>query len=172
MAYLGMLRSVLSAAPLARATFAVDAIMPARRRPCARAILGLAITLAAPGPLAAAELLVFERPGCPYCAAFDREVAPIYPLTTEGKAIPARRVDITRPIPADFHYVKVERLTPVFVLVDNGREIGRFRGYGGDDHFWGLLGVLVARLDDKATPAAGKDSRTNAGVRSGARVEH
>jgi hypothetical protein len=41
----------------------------------------------------------------------------------------------------------VERMTPVFVLVDGGREIGRIRGYPGEDHFWGLLGELMARLD-------------------------
>jgi hypothetical protein len=92
-------------------------------------------------------------------------------LTTEGKAIPARRVDITKPIPADLDFVKLERLTPVFVLVDNRREIGRFRGYAGDDHFWGLLGVLVARLNGQATPAVGQSGGMSVGARSGAHVE-
>ena len=32
-------------------------------------------------------------------------------------------------------------------MVDNGREIGRIRGYPGDDNFWGLLGVLIKRLE-------------------------
>ena len=96
-----------------------------------------------------AELLVFERPGCPYCAAFDREVAAVYPRTDEGKLIPARHIDITKPIPADIAFVKVERLTPVFVLVDGGREIGRFRGYSGDDYFWGLFGKLVESLKEQ-----------------------
>ena len=41
----------------------------------------------------------------------------------------------------------MERLTPLFVLVDRGREIGRIRGYPGEDHFWGLLGVLMKKLD-------------------------
>jgi hypothetical protein len=147
-------------------------MMSAWERSVVRAILGLAVIVAAPGLPAAAELVIFERPGCPYCAAFDREVAPIYPLTTEGKAIPARRVDITAPIPADLAYLEVGRLTPVFVLVDNGREIGRFRGYGGDDHFWGSLGVLVARLNDKAAPAADQTGSVNAGAGSGARAAH
>jgi hypothetical protein len=122
-------------------------------------------------PVAAAELLIFERPGCPYCAAFDREVAPIYPLTTEGKAIPARRVDITKPIPADLDYITVERVTPVFVLVDNRREIGRFRGYAGDDHFWGLLGVLVARLNGQATPTVGRSGGVSGGDKADVPVE-
>jgi hypothetical protein len=37
------------------------------------------------------------------------------------------------------------------VLVDRGREIGRIRGYPGEDHFWGLLGVLMKKLDASAT---------------------
>lgn len=126
---------------------------------------------AAPPALPAAELLIFERPGCPYCAAFDREVAPIYPMTSEGKAIPARRIDITKPIPTDLDFVKVERLTPVFVLVDNRREIGRFRGYSGDDLFWGLLGVLVARLKEQTAPEGGHADAANVGGKAGARSE-
>jgi hypothetical protein len=94
----------------------------------------------------AAELIMFERTGCPYCAAFDREVAPIYPLTEEGKTIPIRRLDVTKPVPPDLNFIRVERLAPVFVLVDSGREIGRIRGYAGENHFWGLFGVLVERL--------------------------
>jgi hypothetical protein len=102
----------------------------------------------------AAELVMFEKAGCPWCAAFDREIAPIYPKTDEGKRAPLRRVDLAGPLPADLAFVEVERLTPVFVLVDKGREIGRIRGYPGEDNFWGLLGVLVGKLD---TPAASQN---------------
>lgn len=114
--------------------------------------------------LQAAELLIFERPGCSYCAAFDREVASVYPLTAEGKAVPSRRVDITKPIPADLAFVKVERLTPVFVLVDNGHEIGRFRGYSGDEHFWGMFGVLIEQLKTLTPPAVGPTDGMKAGL--------
>ncbi len=95
----------------------------------------------------AAELVMFEQKGCPWCAVFDREIAPIYPKTAEGARAPLRRVDITRPLPRDIAFVTVERMTPVFVLVDGGREIGRIRGYPGEDHFWGLLSELLKRLD-------------------------
>ena len=95
----------------------------------------------------AAELVMFERAGCPYCAQFDREIAPIYDKTDEGKAAPLRRVDINAPVPPDLGPVTVERITPVFVLVDHGREVGRIRGYPGEDHFWGLLAGLVEDLE-------------------------
>jgi hypothetical protein len=99
-------------------------------------------------PGGAAELVMFEKAGCPWCAAFDREVAPAYEKTPEGARAPLRRVNIAGPLPADLAFLQVERLTPVFVLVDGAREIGRIRGYPGEDHFWGLLGGLIARLDD------------------------
>jgi len=60
---------------------------------------------------------------------------------------PLRRVDVMQTIPPDLAFIEVERLTPLFVLVDKGREIGRIRGYPGDDNFWGLLGVLLKKLD-------------------------
>lgn len=94
----------------------------------------------------AAELVMFEQPGCEWCAVFDREVAPIYGKTDEGKRAPLRRVTMGKPLPADLAFIQVERLTPLFVLVDNGREIGRIRGYPGEDNFWGLLGALIGKL--------------------------
>jgi hypothetical protein len=94
----------------------------------------------------AAELIMFEQAGCPYCAAFDREVAATYPRTPIGREAPLRRVDIYKPIPPDLSFLKVERATPVFVLIDHGREIGRIRGYPGEANFWGLIENLVGEI--------------------------
>ena len=99
------------------------------------------------GNVHAAELIMFEQAGCAWCETFDREIAPIYPKTAEGKRAPLRRVNIDQPVPSDLGFVEVERLAPVFVLVHNGQEIGRIRGYPGEDHFWGLLGALMKKLD-------------------------
>ena len=110
--------------------------------------LFLALTLSS---ARAAELVMFERAGCAWCEVFDREIAPIYGKTAEGRRAPLRRVNIARKLPQDLVFLDVERLTPVFVLVDRGREIGRIRGYPGDDHFWGLLGVLMKRLNASGT---------------------
>jgi hypothetical protein len=112
-----------------------------------RALLLLAALLTMSAARAsAAELVMFERAGCPYCALFSREVAPIYARTDEGKAAPLRRVDIHGPIPSDLDFVAIERITPVFVLIDHGREVGRIRGYPGEDNFWGLLTGLIEEL--------------------------
>lgn len=98
-------------------------------------------------PAAAAELVMFEAAGCPYCARWNREVAPIYPKTVEGKRAPLRRVNIAAPRPADLAAIGGVVYTPTFVLMDGGREIGRIVGYGGDEIFWSLLTDLVAKLD-------------------------
>jgi len=98
-------------------------------------------------PAAAAELVMFEAAGCPYCARWNREVAPVYPKTVEGKRAPLRRVDIAAPRPADLAAIGGVVYTPTFVLMDGGREIGRIVGYGGDEIFWSLLTDLVAKLD-------------------------
>ena len=94
---------------------------------------------------------MFEQAGCAWCEAFDREIAPVYGKTEEGRRAPLRRVDIAQNMPPDLAFLDVERLTPLFVLVDQGREIGRIRGYPGEDHFWGLLGVLMKKLDAPGT---------------------
>jgi len=99
----------------------------------------------------AAELIMFEQAGCTWCETFDREIAPIYPKTSEGQRAPLRRISIDQPLPSELAFIEIERLTPLFVLVDNGREIGRIRGYPGEDHFWGLLGVLVKKMDGAGT---------------------
>lgn len=94
---------------------------------------------------------MFEQAGCVWCETFDREIGPVYPKTAEGQRAPLRRVNIDHPLPADLDFIAVERLAPLFVLVDKGREVGRIRGYPGEDHFWGLLGTLMRKLDVDGT---------------------
>jgi len=106
-------------------------------------------------PAQAAELIVFEQKGCVWCQRFDREIAPAYARTAEGKRAPLRRVDIAKPVPDDLSFIVRERFTPVFVLVENGAEFGRIRGYPGETFFWGLLANLLERLDhgEPSSPA-------------------
>lgn len=110
-------------------------------------LIAAVLSAAASAPARAAELVMFEQAGCPWCAAFDQEIAPAYPKTAEGQRAPLRRIDIAASLPPDLRFIEVERLTPLFVLVEDGKEIGRIRGYPGEDHFWGLLGVLIEKLN-------------------------
>ena len=103
----------------------------------------VALTLAS---ARAAELVMFEQAGCPWCTAFDRDIGTIYGKTEDGLRAPLRRVDINQALPADLKFIQVERLTPLFVLVDKGGEIGRIRGYGGREMFWTQLYMLMQKL--------------------------
>ena len=63
----------------------------------------------------------------------------------------AKDVTLQRPV----------RYSPTFVLVDQGREVGRMEGYTGEDFFWGLLERLL-----QAPPAQGGDRLSRAPMRA------
>jgi len=104
-------------------------------------------------PAIAAELIMLEQPGCSWCERWNEEIGIAYPLTWEGRVAPLRRVDITQPWPQDLGYVAEDFYTPTFVLVENGRETSRLRGYPGDNFFWPLLDEMLAKLGHKAPKA-------------------
>ncbi|MBR0764431.1 thioredoxin [Bradyrhizobium japonicum] len=108
-------------------------------------LLALAVELALPTTAShAAELVMFERPGCAWCARFNAEIGPIYGKTGESRAAPLRRVDLSGPLPADLAGINPGPFTPTFVVVQEGREIGRIRGYPGDAFFFGLLDRILS----------------------------
>ena len=121
-------------------------------RPALAITTALAFWLSAALPARAAELVMFEQQACEWCEAWHAEIGPIYPKTAEGKRARLRRVDIFDPLPDDLRHIPPGRFTPTFVLVDNDREIGRIRGYPGEDFFWGLLAEMFGRLDMSGDP--------------------
>ena len=113
----------------------------------ASAIAGVMFVILACSVARAAELVMFERAGCEWCEAFDKQIAPVYAKSEEGLRAPLRRVDATQALPPDLAFIGVERLTPLFVLVDKGREVGRIRGYPGPESFWTQLAMLFEKLN-------------------------
>jgi len=107
-----------------------------------------------PGKLAALELVMYEQEYCEWCEKWDEEVGVVYPKTTEGKAAPLRKVDIFEEIPEDLKKFRKPRFTPTFVLLDDGKEVGRIRGYPGEDFFWGMLGELINKARKNAKTKA------------------
>lgn len=93
-----------------------------------------------------AELIMLREDGCGYCEQWEEEVGVVYGKTAEGRRLPLRRVDIHDKLPADLEFLVKGGYTPTFIVVDKGREIGRIRGYPGEDFFWGLLAQLIKRL--------------------------
>lgn len=113
------------------------------------------------GPSAVAlELLMFERAGCSWCRKFDAEIGRIYAATDEGRKAPLRRVDVDKPLPADLTHVDPGRFTPTFVLFDNGKELGRIRGYPGQDFFFGMLNAVLVD-GARAAVVAAPEPRAN-----------
>lgn len=100
----------------------------------------------------ASELVMFEQPGCGYCLRWDREVGALYGKTTEARMLPLRRIDIASQKQSGIALASPVRFTPTFVVVEGGREVGRITGYSNDDTFWGLFGMLTAKL--AAAPGA------------------
>ena len=115
-----------------------------------KTVLFAGVLVAALGVMAtaprAAELLMFEADYCEWCEVWNEEIGPIYPKTAEAKCAPLRRLDISEALPPDLEGVKPVRFTPTFVLVEDGREVGRVLGYAGEDFFWGLLDEQFEKL--------------------------
>ena len=102
------------------------------------------------GPL---ELLMFEEPGCPWCRRWQTEVGIGYPQSSEGKQAPLRIVQVHAPLPAGIQFATAVRVSPTFVLVAHGREIGRITGYPGAEFFWPMLEDLLRKSEAASAPA-------------------
>ena len=79
---------------------------------------------------------------------WNEEIGIAYPKTSEGRQAPLRRVDITDAWPQDLAGIPKERMTPTFILVADGVEIDRLRGYPGEHFFWPLLTDMLGKLPD------------------------
>lgn len=104
---------------------------------------------AAASPRQPDQLVMFERKGCPYCAAWNRDVGVTYAKTDEGHKLPLRRVDIAGPRPKDLRSIPKIVATPTFVILHCGKEFRRITGYIGQDQFWGLMAIDLKALDDE-----------------------
>lgn len=118
-------------------------------------LVALAAMLPAAAAAVGAELLMFEREGCVWCARWDREVGAAYDKTAEGRAAPLRRIDLGKGGAADPALARPVRYTPTFVLVEDGREVGRITGYLSNETFWGLLGKMLADIEKPVQRTSG-----------------
>jgi thioredoxin-related protein len=117
-----------------------------------RQFLGVALLMAAGSDAvvsapqdAALTLLVYERAGCPWCARWDAEIAPVLPRTDVGKRVQLRRINLDHAQPDDPKLDDPVRFTPTFVLLKERKEFGRITGYHDDGFFWGALEKLVQK---------------------------
>lgn len=106
----------------------------------------LAFLVFATPAFSASELIMFNSPYCEWCELWEEEVGIVYDKTWEARIVPVRRVDIHDSRPDDLKQIRPVVYTPTFVLINDGREVGRINGYPGEGHFWGLLDEIVERL--------------------------
>ena len=117
-------------------------------------LIGLFLTGFSVSAPNAAELIMLEEAGCPWCELWREEVGVIYPKTKEGKIAPVREISIDDTLPDDLKFLVKGNYTPTFILIDNGKEIGRIRGYPGESFFWGLLSQLIDKLPNSGKPSS------------------
>ncbi len=86
---------------------------------------------------------MIEQKICPYCKLFDQDVN--YSNTDTAKKVPLRRVQLYGPWPDDLKHISYDMLTPTFILVKDGQELGRLRGYPGKKDFWALMNKLMEK---------------------------
>ncbi|MEP5757861.1 MAG: hypothetical protein ABJ327_00840 [Litoreibacter sp.] len=91
-------------------------------------------------------LLMAEEDGCFWCARWNAEIGHIYPKTTEGRTAQLQRYDLHSETP-DVVFERSVRFTPTFILVEDGKEVGRIEGYPGQDFFWGQLSMMFQRAE-------------------------
>jgi len=89
----------------------------------------------------AATLIMVDNPACQYCRRWNKEVGAGYARTPEGRAAPLKRVGRNSKALSGLAPVVY---TPTFILVREGREVGRITGYPGQFFFWEELSALLA----------------------------
>ena len=120
-----------------------------------RAVISSFLLMLFAGAPARAEtiLIMFEEIGCPYCEQWHDEIGIVYHNTTEGKQARLIVQDLDDPLPKGVVIGAEPYYAPTFILVDDGKEVGRIEGYPGEDFFWGLLGLILEKI-----PGATKNS--------------
>lgn len=121
-----------------------------------RAALGIMTALALPRIVSAAPanvirgasslrlMMVTERT-CEFCRAWRTQIAPGFAASGPGRMAPLFEVDLYGPYPDGLALARRPRLTPSFILLDDGFEIGRIEGYVGQRDFYPHLERMMAQ---------------------------
>ncbi len=95
-------------------------------------------------PASGLRLLMIEQPGCAYCVAFNRDIAPIYEKTEHGAAAPLFHADLRKDMPEGITLESRPFVTPTFILIGpDGHEMSRMTGFPGEDFFWPYIAKMI-----------------------------
>ena len=116
---------------------------------CAALILLLVISIVGAGSIKAADrrgqLIMITSSHCPWCEAFEDDVGKGYDLTEEALVYPLRRHDFYKAMPDDLAHLTPATMTPTFIFVRDGLEVGRIIGYPGAELFWWRFSEFTAQ---------------------------
>ena len=82
------------------------------------------------------QLVMITSSHCPWCEAFEDDVGKGYDRTEEALVYPLRRHDFYQKMPDDLAHLTPATMTPTFIFIRDGVEVGRIVGYPGAELFW------------------------------------
>jgi thioredoxin-related protein len=91
------------------------------------------------------QLVMITSSHCPWCEAFEDDVGKGYDRTEEALVYPLRRHDFYQKMPDDLAHLTPATMTPTFIIMRDGSEIGRIIGYPGAELFWWRLSEFTAQ---------------------------
>ena len=91
------------------------------------------------GAAADARLIMVTSEFCPYCQAWERDVGVAYDKSLYAAKLPLSRVKIGSRMPSNVAINQTVAGTPTFLIIRNGKEVDRRRGYiNAEMFFWWL----------------------------------
>ena len=108
--------------------------------------LGIVLMLAALPAIAIAgtRLVMVTSDYCPFCQAWERDVGAVYDKSPYAPSLPLTRVEMGASMPAGVVLAAPVRGTPTFLIIRDGQEIDRQRGYDDAEMFWWWLSEYAA----------------------------
>ncbi|CAA6603559.1 conserved exported hypothetical protein [Rhodospirillaceae bacterium LM-1] len=104
-------------------------------------------------PARAGELVMFGFEGCPYCAAWERDVGQHYGNSDVAPLLPLRRINIKAERPKGYEKIADIRLSPTFVIMACNEEVERILGYRDSGTFWDLMDMAATKAKAREAQA-------------------
>ena len=91
-----------------------------------------------------ARLIMVTSEYCPYCQAWERDVGAVFNKSPYAAKLPLTRVELGSKMPKNISLKKPIIGTPTFLIIRNGQEIDRQRGYVDEEIFYWWLSEHMA----------------------------
>ena len=94
--------------------------------------------------IASTRLVMVTSDHCPFCQAWEQDIGVLYDKSPYAPSLPLTRVDIGSAMPEGVTLQSPVLGTPTFLIIQNGQEIDRQRGYDDAEMFWWWLSEHAA----------------------------